>query len=249
MKTKVALITGGTSGIGRAAALAFARKGAKVAITGRRAVEGEQTIAFVREAGGEGLFIQADVSKEEDCRKMVEQTVKTFGQLNVAFNNAGVEGKPTPIVEETRENFQHVMDINVLGVIFSLKYQIPAMKKSGGGAIVINSSVAGVIGMPGVVTYVASKHAVLGVMKTAALEYAKDNIRVNAISPAAIQTDMYDRFTGEDEATKNYLKGLHPLGRVGTPDEIANMVVSLCSDDASFVTGTNLLVDGGFTAQ
>jgi len=244
---KVALITGGTSGIGRATAVELARRGAKVAVTGRRAPEGAQTVRLVKEAGGEAIFIQGDVTSEADVRKMVDTTVSKFGKLNFAFNNAGLE-ITGPIVEARPEDYRKVFDINVLGVILSLKHEIPAILKSGGGAIVNNASVAGSIGMAGVSIYVASKHAVLGITKCAALEVATQGIRINAVSPAVIDTDMFTRFAGpaESDAAK-YMKSLHPIGRIGRPDEIAKAVAFLLSDDSSFLVGHDLKVDGGLT--
>lgn len=244
---KVALVTGGTTGIGRATAVALAREGAKVAISGRREAEGAQTLAAIKAAGGAGVFIKGDIAEERDVARMVEQTVKAFGALHLAFNNAGIEGVPTPIVSATAEDYRRVFDINVLGVLLSMKHQIPAMLKSGGGSIVNNASIAARIGMPGAGVYIASKHAVLGLTRTASLETAKQNIRVNSVSPGAIQTEMFDRFTGQQSAAVEYMTSLHPIGRVGTVDEIAEPVLFLLSDQAAFITGHDLLVDGGLT--
>lgn len=250
MKGKVAIITGGTGGIGRSAAVEFARRGVTVVVTGRRETEGLETVKLIEQAGAKGLFIKADASKEADTRRTVDETVSKFGRLDYAFNNAGIEGKvATPVVEQTEENYRQTFDVNVLGVMLSMKHQIPAMLKNGGGAIVNNASIAGTIGMPGISVYIASKHAVLGLTKSAALEVAKLGIRVNAVSPAAIQTNMLDRFTdsfGGPQAME-YMASLHPIGRVGRVEEVARAVVWLCSDDSSFVTGHNLNVDGGFT--
>lgn len=249
MKNKVALITGGTVGIGRATAVKFAQEGAKVMITGRQQAEGEKTVRLIQEAGGDGFFLKSDVAIEGDVKNMVDVCLKQFGRLDFAFNNAGVEGKMAPTVEQTQENFHHVMNINVLGVMLSMKHQIPAMLKNGGGAIVNNASIAGTVGMANGGVYVASKHAVIGLTKSAALEVAKQNIRINSVAPGAIETDMYKRFTGEQSEVREYLKGLHPIGRIAHPNEVATAVVFLCSPNASFITGTNLMVDGGFTAQ
>lgn len=248
---KVALVTGGGSGIGRAAALAFAEAGAKVVVSGRREAEGFETIALIKKAGGQGTFIRGDVSNEADVEKLVAQTVKAYGRLDAAFNNAGIEGEVgKPTHEQSVANYRSVMDINVLGVLLAMKHEIGAMLKNGGGAIVNNASVGGVVGFPGVSVYVASKHAVLGLTKTAALEYAKQGVRVNAVAPGGIETPMLNRFTGGPGTDfSNQLAGMHPIGRVGRPEEIAEAVVWLCSDKASFVTGLSLTADGGFTAQ
>jgi NAD(P)-dependent dehydrogenase (short-subunit alcohol dehydrogenase family) len=248
---KVALVTGGTSGIGSATAIAFAKAGAKVVVAGRRQKEGDEVVATIKNNGGEAIFVKTDVTKESDVAALVEKTVATFGRLDVAFNNAGIEGELNKQThEQTAENYRSVMDINVLGVLLSMKYQIPAMLKNGGGAIVNNSSIGGVIGFGGVGVYAASKHAVIGLTKTAALEYAKQNIRVNAVLPGGIVTPMLDRFVGGIEGDfHKQLASMHPIGRTGTPDEIAAPVLWLCSDQASFVTGHSLAADGGFTAQ
>lgn len=249
LQGKVALITGGTSGIGRAAAIAAAKAGAHVVVTGRREKEGNAVAAEVRAHGVKGVFVQGDVSKEDDNRRFVAEALKLTGKLNLVFNNAGVEGQVgTPIHERTEKEFHEVFNINVLGVLLGLKHQIPALLKSGGGSIVNTSSVAGTVGMPGMSVYIASKHAVNGLTKTAALEYAKQGIRVNAISPAAIRTEMYDRFTGgEGTDFDKQMATLHPIGRVGEAREIADPVIFLWSDAASFITGADIKVDGGFT--
>jgi NAD(P)-dependent dehydrogenase (short-subunit alcohol dehydrogenase family) len=247
-ENKVVLITGGTSGIGRVTAVAFAREGAKVVVSGRRKAEGAETVTLVEKAGGEGLFVQADVSDEEQVKKLVQTTVDHFGRLDIAFNNAGIESV-SPLTEATVAQYEQVFNINVKGVFLSMKYEIPAMLKTGGGSIVNTSSIAGTVGMAGAGIYIASKHAVNGLSKTAALEVAKQGIRVNMVSPAAIQTDMLDRFIGDEKAEekKAYFAGLHPVGRVGTSEEVASAVLYLSSPGASFITGHDLLVDGGFT--
>jgi NAD(P)-dependent dehydrogenase (short-subunit alcohol dehydrogenase family) len=250
---KVALVTGGTSGIGRATALEFARQGAKVAVTGRREKEGLETVELIKTSGGDAIFIRADAANEDDARRTVDVVLQKFGRLDHAFNNAGVEGAVgLPTHEQTAENFRRVMDVNVLGVLLSMKYQVPAMLKAGGGAIVNNASVLGVVGLAGMGVYVASKHAVLGLTRSAALEYARQGVRVNAVSPALVETPMFDRFVGtpqEQSAARDAMAGIHPVGRAGRPEEIASGVVWLCSPGASFVTGTNLLIDGGLSAQ
>jgi NAD(P)-dependent dehydrogenase (short-subunit alcohol dehydrogenase family) len=246
---KVALVTGGNTGIGRATALAFAREGAKVVIAARREKEGHDVVAEIEKTGSEAIFVRADMAKVEDIKNMVDQTVATFGRLDIAFNNAGVEELPSPLAEKTEQLYHQVMDVNVKGVLFSMQAEIPEMLKNGGGAIVNTSSVAGLIGMGTVPIYVASKHAVLGLTKAVALEFAKQNIRVNAVSPGGIETPMFDRFSTVIPGAREHMTTLHPVGRTGTPEEIASAVLWLCSPDASFTTGQSLTVDGGLTAQ
>lgn len=246
---KVALVTGGATGIGKAAALAFAKEGAKVVVAGRTEVTGTEAVREIEKAGGQAIFVRTDVAHAADVRNMVDATVKTFGRLDYAFNNAGVEGTEvmTDLADQSEENYDAIFNANVRGVFLSMKHEIPAILKSGGGAIVNNSSVAGLVAFPGVSLYVASKHAVIGLTKNAALEYAKRGIRINAVAPAAIETPMLDRFT--EAVPKDMLASLHPIGRTGTPEEIAAGVLWLCSPAASFVTGHTLTIDGGFTAQ
>ncbi len=247
---KVALITGASSGIGKETALLFAKHGAKVVAAARRREEGEATVKEIIAAGGEAIFVQTDVSDEKQIEKLVDETVKTFGRLDYAFNNAGIEGHPGIMVhDQTEQEFDTVFDINVKGVLLSMKHQIRAMQKNGGGAIVNNSSVAGLLGMPGASVYIASKHAVNGLTKAAAVEYASQNIRINAVCPAVIQTDMVDRFFGGKPEIKEAMTKAHPIGRIGQPKEIAEAVLFLCSDGASFIVGHCLPVDGGYTVQ
>ena len=248
LRSKVAIVTGGTSGIGRDAAVLFAKAGAKVVVAGRREVEGKETIDLIRTAGGEGLFVKTDVSRAADVRALVQKTVENFGRLDIAFNNAGIEGSWSPIAEQSEEDWDSTIDINLKGVWLCLKYEIQQMlKQDGGGAIVNMASVAGFIGSAGAATYCASKHGVMALTKSAALETARSGIRVNVVCPAVIETPMGERLWGAPEA-KKFALGLHPIGRFGRPEEIAAAVVWMCSDGASFMTGQSLVLDGGFLA-
>jgi NAD(P)-dependent dehydrogenase (short-subunit alcohol dehydrogenase family) len=245
---KVAIITGGTSGIGRDAAVLFATQGAKVVVAGRREAEGQETMDLIRGAGGDGIFLKTDVSRTADVQALVQKTVEKFGRLDIAFNNAGIEGTWIPIVEQSEEMWDSTININLKGVWLCLKYQITQMLKQGkGGAIVNMSSVAGWIGSAGAATYCASKHGVIGLTKAAALETARHGIRINAVCPAVIETPMGERVFGAPDA-KKYALGLHPIGRFGKPMEIAEAVLWMCSDRASFMTGQSLILDGGFLA-
>ncbi len=246
---KVALVTGGTSGIGRATALAYAKEGAKVVVAGRRAAEGEETVRLIRAQHGEAIFVATDVSQETQVKNLVGRTVEKYGRLDIAFNNAGIEQTPTPFLEQTLDTYNQIMDINVKGVWLSMQHEIPAMLKSGGGAIVNTSSVLGVIAFGQIEVYTASKHAVIGLTKSAALEFGKKGIRVNAVLPAVIETDMFRRFAGDNKEFRAAMTALHPIGRIGAPEEIADAVIWLSSNKSSFVTGHSLSVDGGLTAQ
>ena len=245
---KVALITGGNAGIGRATAIEFAQHGAKVVITGRREKEGHEVIAEIKALGGEAIFAKTDVSKESDVKAMIERTLEMFGRLDCAFNNAGIEETLTPLSNQTEETYDQIMDINVKGVWLSLKHEIPAMLKTGGGAIVNSSSIGGLVGYAMAPVYVASKHAVIGLTKSIALEYAKQNVRVNAVAPGSIETRMLRDFASAPEV-RQMLEAGHPMGRIGQPKEVASTVIWLCSGGASFVTGQTLAIDGGYTVQ
>jgi NAD(P)-dependent dehydrogenase (short-subunit alcohol dehydrogenase family) len=246
---KVALVTGGGSGIGRATALAFGREGAQVVIGNRNVQRGEETVSMICNAGGKATFKRTDVLVAAEIEALVDHAVKTYGGLDLAFNNAGVEGDVAPLVEQTEANYDAVMDINVKGVWLSMKYEIPRMLKRGGGAIVNCSSVAGLIGFPNMSIYMASKHAVIGLTKVAAIEYSARGIRINAVNPAVIDTEMVDRLAVGLSMKKDELAPLHPIGRIGRVEEVAEAVLWLCSGKSSFVTGHSLIVDGGFTAQ
>lgn len=245
----VALITGAASGIGRATALAFARNGADVVVVDIQEETGVKTARMVEEIGRKSLFIRADVSKDTDVKEMLRRAIDKFGRLDYAFNNAGIEGAQAVTPDCAEENWNRVIDINLKGVWLCMKYQIPQMLKQGRGSIVNCSSIAGLIGFPSIPAYVASKHGVIGLTKTAALENAKSNIRINAVCPGVIQTPMVDRFIhGEAQIRIQLVEG-EPVGRVGQPEEIADAVLWLSSQSSSFVTGHPLVVDGGWVAQ
>jgi len=246
---KVAIVTGGSAGIGRATALAFARNGRKVAVADIDEEGGQETVKLIQNEGYEAFFIKTDVAKPEEVKRMVDNTVEKYGRLDCAFNNAGIEGEQAPTADSSIENWQRVININLNGVWYSMKYEIPEMLKTGGGSIVNMASVAGRVGFTNIPAYTASKHGVNGLTKTAALEYAQQNIRVNAVCPGIIKTKMIDRFTGGTEEGKEQMKAMEPVGRMGEPEEVADAVMYLCSEKASFVTGHPLVVDGGFVAQ
>lgn len=249
MTSPIVLITGALTGIGRTTALAFARDGATVVVSGRREPEGQALAAELQALGATAAFIRADVREEADVRALVEQTVTRFGRLDVAVNNAGTEGGTGPITEESAANYEAIFDTNVRGVLFSMKHEMRAMMAQGSGAIVNVSSIAGLVGMAGASVYVASKHAVEGLTKSAALEGAATGVRVNAVAPGPIQTDMLDRFTGRNADAKAGLLASIPAKRAGTVDEIAQSIVFLASDKARYLTGQSIAVDGGYSAQ
>lgn len=246
---KIALVTGGGSGIGRATALVFAREGAKVVIADVVVSGGEETVRLIKAAGGEAVFVKADVSKAPEVEALIKQTVDTYGRLDCAFNNAGIEGDMASTADCTEENWDRTVAIDLKGVWLCLKYEIPQMLKQGGGAIVNTASVAGLVGFVGLPAYVAAKHGVNGLTKTAALEYAKAGIRVNAVCPGVIKTPMVDRLFSSQPHAGEAIAALEPVGRLGKPEEIGEAVVWLCSDAASFVTGLPMAVDGGLVAQ
>lgn len=246
-KNKVVIVTGGASGIGRATALAFAKKGAKVAVADWK--ENDEMVDLIKELGSEAIFIKCDVSKTDDVKAMVAQTIAAFGRLDYAFNNAGIEGTSAPTQDCSEENWDKTIGVNLKGVWLCMKYEIPEILKQGKGAIINCASVAGMIGFAGLPAYVASKHGIVGLTKTTALECATQGIRVNVVCPGVIQTPMIDRLTGKTKEAIERFKGFEPIGRFGLPEEIANAVVWMCSDEASFVTGHVMAVDGGFTAQ
>jgi NAD(P)-dependent dehydrogenase (short-subunit alcohol dehydrogenase family) len=248
LEGKVGLVTGGTSGIGRETAVLFAKAGVKVVVAGRREREGNETIELVRAAGGEGLFQKADVSKASEVEALIRKAVERFGRLDVAFNNAGIEGVWVPIVRQSEEDWDRTININLKGVWLCLKYEIKQMLKQGGGGSIVNmASVTGLVGGGGAAAYSASKHGVVGLTKSAALETARSGIRINAVCPAVIETPMGERLFGAPAVHKSVV-GLHPIGRFGRPAEIAEAVVWMCSDRASFMTGQSLILDGGFLA-
>lgn len=245
---KVVIITGGTSGIGREAAVLFASHGAKVVVSGRREKEGAETMDLVRKAGGDGIFVKMDVAKSAEVQAMVNKTVATYGKLDCAFNNAGIEGNWLQIADQPEADFDTVIGINLKGVWLCLKYEIQQMLKQGTGGTIVNmASVAGYIASPGTATYSASKHAVLALTKGAALETAKQGIRVNAVCPAVIETPMGERIFGGPDVIDG-ARGMHPIGRFGKSIEIAEAVLWLCSSKSSFMTGQDIILDGGMLA-
>jgi NAD(P)-dependent dehydrogenase (short-subunit alcohol dehydrogenase family) len=248
MKGQVVLITGALTGIGRATALAFAREGAHVVISGRRDEEGRKLEAELRALGVESEYVRSDVRNEDDVRGLIDRTVARFGRLDVAVNNAGTEGKTGPITEQTAESYAAIFDTNVLGVLLCLKHELRVMLAQRRGSIVNVSSVAGHRGFAGASVYVASKHAVEGLSKSAALEAAEAGVRVNIVAPGPIETGMLNRFTGTEEG-KAGLVARVPLGRAGGPEEVAQAIVFVASDKASFTTGGTIAVDGGIMAQ
>ena len=245
-KDKVVLITGASFGIGKATALLFAAKGAKIVLVDW--IENPETVQQIEALESPVLFIKCDVAQTEEVKAMVAQTITYFGRLDYAFNNAGIEGITAPIEECTEENWDKTMAVNLKGIWNCMKFQIPEMQKAGQGAIVNCASIAGLIGYRGLSAYVASKHGIIGLTKTAALECATQGIRVNAVCPGAIKTAMIDRLTGHKKEVEAQYAAQEPIGRLGQPEEVAQAVLWLCSNEASFITGHALAVDGGWTA-
>ena len=249
MTPAIVLITGALTGIGRTTAFAFARQGAHLMISGRRDEAGELLTTELRTLGATVEYMRADVTKEGDVIALVEHTVKRFGRLDVAVNNAGVEGALGPIAQQTEANYRATFDTNVLGVLLAMKHELPIMQKQGAGSVINLSSIAGKVGMAGASVYVASKHAVEGLTKAAALEVAADGVRVNAVAPGPTQTEMLERFTGGNADAKAGLLGMMPAKRGAQPEEIAETILFLASDHARYLTGQSIAVDGGYTAQ
>jgi len=249
MSTPTVLITGALTGIGRATALAFAHEGANVVVSGRRQEAGQQLANELRALGVQAEFLLADVTDEAQVASLVSQTLERFGRLDVAVNNAGVEGELGPVAGQTAANYRATFETNVLGTLLSLKHEIPVMLAQGSGSIINLSSIAGQVGMPGASVYVASKHAVEGLTKSAALEVAAQGVRINAVAPGPVETAMLTRFTGGSDDAKAGLLSMMPAKRGAAPEEIAQTIVFLASDKARFLTGQSIAVDGGYTAQ
>ena len=246
---KTALVTGGGSGIGRATALAFATSGANVVVADVDVAGGEETVALMQALAGSGLFVTADVSKSAAVEALVKTTVATFGSLDCAFNNAGIQGELSQTAECTEENWDRITGINLKGVWLCMKFEIAQMLKQGGGAIVNNSSNFGLVGSNGMPAYSAAKHGVVGLTKTAGIEYAERGVRVNAVCPGPVQTPLVEKIVAKQPEIVDAIIDREPIGRIGQPDEIASAVVWLCSDEATFVVGAVLPVDGGYVAQ
>lgn len=245
---QVALVTGGAAGIGRATALAFASEGLKVVVSDLDAANGEATVEAIRAAGGDASFLRCDVTREAEVKALMEGVIGAYGRLDYAFNNAGIEIEKGKLADGGEDEFDAIMAVNVKGVWLCMKHQIPLLLAQGGGAIVNTASVAGLGAAPKMSIYAASKHAVIGLTKSAAIEYAKKKLRVNAVCPAVIDTDMFRRAYEADPRKAEYAAAMHPVGRIGLVEEIAAAVLYLCSDGAAFTTGHALAVDGGVTA-
>jgi NAD(P)-dependent dehydrogenase (short-subunit alcohol dehydrogenase family) len=247
LSDSVVLVTGALTGIGRATAIAFAKEGAKVVVSGRRDAEGQSLAEELNTLGAEATFVRADVRFEADVEQLVAQTISRFGRLDIAVNNAGTEGTPGPVTEQTAETYSSIFDTNVLGVLLSMKHQLKVMQQQGSGSIINVSSVLGRKGMPNVSVYTASKHAVEGLTKAAALEVAHTGIRVNVVAPGPVETPMLNRFVGTEEHKEGF-KTIVPAQRIGLPEEIAQTIVFLGSNKSPFLTGQSIAVDGGMLA-
>jgi NAD(P)-dependent dehydrogenase (short-subunit alcohol dehydrogenase family) len=245
---KVAVVTGGSSGIGQAACRLYARAGAQVVVSDIDEKRGNETVQAIQKSKGEATFIRADVSKPENCRALVDLAVEKYGRLDIAFNNAGIGGEANPVAEYSLEGWQKVIGVNLSSVFYCMKYEIPAILKAGGGAIVNMASILGQVGFESSPAYVAAKHGVIGLTRTAALEYSKQGIRINAVGPGFIRTPLISELE-QNEQTRNYLVSLHPMGRLGESEEVAELVIWLSSEKASYVTGAYYPVDGGYLAR
>lgn len=249
-KDKVVIITGASSGIGEATAKAFAREGAQTVLSDVDEERGKKVMKDIVAANGEAVFLPCDVSSAADNERLVKETVKEYGKLHFAFNNAGISGDSAATADMSIENWDKVIAINLSGVFYGMKYQVPEIIRGGGGAIVNNSSILGFVGFQNAAAYVAAKHGVNGLTKNAAMEYAAQGVRINAVNPGFIETPMLeDAGLMEDQEMYNMLKQMHPIGRLGKPEEVANVVLFLCSEEASFIVGTPVLVDGGYVAR
>ena len=246
---KVAIITGAGSGIGRATALLFAQEGAKVIVADIVDKQGKEAAETIKKNGGEAVFVHTDVSKTEDVKNVIKEAVTRYGRLNIMYNNAGIEGQMKDTANYPEDIFDRIISVNLKGVWLGIKYAIPEMLKAGGGSIISTASIAGLVGFPGLVGYCASKGGIIQITKTAALEYAKQNIRINCIAPGVIATPMVERLVQSVPGMQEGLTASEPIGRTGKPEEIAKAALYLASDDSTFVTGTTLVVDGGFVAQ
>jgi len=246
---QVAIVTGGGSGIGQSSAVLFAKEGARVVIANRRKEKGEETVQMIHDAGGEAIFIACDIGKADQVENLVKKTVDHFGALNIAVNNASIGGPNSPVADYPMGDWEQVIQVNLIGSYYCMKYQIPALLAGGGGAICNITSILGAVGAnSGLSAYVASKHGIVGLTKSAALEYAQKNIRVNAVGPAYIDTPLLDRYRDNADIW-GMLNAAHPVGRMGKPEEVAELIVWLCSERASFCTGNYYPVDGGYLAQ
>lgn len=246
LDNKVAIVTGASSGIGRATAILYAKEGAKVIVSDINKQGGKETVEMITNNGGEAFWVYADVSKPEDNEQLVQETLKKYGRLDIACNNAGIGGEQAPVTEMSGENWEKVIAINLSSVFYGMKHQIAAMLTNGGGAIVNISSILGSVGFANAPAYVAAKHGLVGLTKTTAIDYGKKGIRVNAVGPAFIETPL---LSGLDENMKAMLNTLHPIGRLGKPEEVAELILWLSSDKASFATGSYYPIDGAYLAQ